>query len=1053
MPSMKPTYWRSLEQLADTPEFRAGLERQPALGAAEALHASRRRFLQTMGASLGLAGLTATGCIRLPEEKLAPYAHRPENRTPGTPVSYATAFELGGVAQGLLVTSYDGRPIKIEGNPSHPLNAGAADIAAQASVLELYDPDRSYGVIKRTPGKADTKPTSWDEFRSEFLKQIPADGNGFCILSEASNSPSLTLIWDKLQARFPNAEWYEYEPFSDDNVRDGTAVALGKAVTPLVDLKEARIIVSLDADLFGDGSPLAIKHARDFAAGRKLHDPKTQKEMNRLYVIESLHTITGACADHRAACRASDIEAIARELAAALGVAGVEAPKESKLPLLAAIKTDLEDNAGHSLVVAGSRQPATVHALVAAINHELRNVGTTVMHYPDPQPYRGYLRLATLTAARHVDLTDVTDATKALAALEASRENIPEGISRSESLGELVSKMNADAVKTLVILGCNPVFDAPADLDFVQALAKVPAKAHLALHDDETSRQCDWHLSRAHFLESWGDASTSEGTASIVQPLIEPLFDGRSAIEVLSMLIAEKLPTGYDIVRGTARALVGGQLTEYRWKKLLAEGVIESTAWKPKAVKIQKLGGKIPAKAGTTSAPAKDEYELVFYRDKIHGGRFANNGWLQELPDPMTRLTWDNAAVMSEATAKRIGAKRDELIELSAGDAKIEAPVFFLPGMAEGVIGIALGYGRTAAGHVGNGVGCNAYKLRTTTNLGWRNVKARPTGKKYQLATVQDHHIVDYYGKRMVEERVPELVRELPLAEAYTGEKETPAMSIFDSHKFDGTSAASGNQDKSPEKDHDLHKWGMAIDLSSCTGCGACVTACQAENNIPIVGKEQVLHGREMHWIRVDRYFRGEPEEAAAVHQPVPCMQCENAPCESVCPVAATTHSQEGINMMTYNRCVGTRYCSNNCPYKVRRFNFFDYNRGKLGNEYEPDLLRQPITELLKMQKNPDVTVRGRGVMEKCNYCIQRIEQARIAAKRAADRPIRDGDIQTACQQTCPAQAIVFGDLNDPGSRVSKLHKLSRTYGMLDEELNTRPRTRYVARLRNEASA
>ena len=550
-------------------------------------------------------------------------------------------------------------------------------------------------------------------------------------------------------------------------------------------------------------------------------------------------------------------------------------------------------------------------------------------------------------------------------------------------------------------------------------------------------------------MESWGDARTFDGTATIVQPLIEPLFDGRSAVELLSMLVDKEPQCGHEIVRATVKTLVKGPLTEFRWKKLLAEGVIDDTAWKP--VKIEKLAGKIPAKAGTTSALANDEYELVFYRDKIYGERFANNGWLQELPDPMTRLTWDNAAVMSEATAKRIGAGQDELIELSAGDAKMHAPVFYMPGMAEGVIGIALGYGRLAAGHVGNEVGHDAYKLRTTNDSGWRTVKARPLGLKYRLATVQDHHIVDYYGKEAVKDRVPELVKELPLAKAYTVEKQTPAMSIFDSHKFDGTSPASHNQEKSPEKDHDLHKWGMAIDLSSCTGCGACVAACQAENNIPIVGKEQVLHGREMHWIRVDRYFRGEPEEAAAVHQPVPCMHCENAPCESVCPVAATTHSQEGINMMTYNRCVGTRYCSNNCPYKVRRFNFFDYNRGNLGNEYEPDELRQPITALLKMQKNPDVTVRGRGVMEKCNYCMQRIENARIAAKREADRPIRDGEIQTACQQTCPARAIVFGDLNDPDSRVSKLHKLSRTYGMLDGELNTRPRTQYVARLKNKA--
>jgi molybdopterin-containing oxidoreductase family iron-sulfur binding subunit len=652
--------------------------------------------------------------------------------------------------------------------------------------------------------------------------------------------------------------------------------------------------------------------------------------------------------------------------------------------------------------------------LVAAINIELHNVGKAVNCFPDSQAKRP---------------------------------------AYAEDIAALVKKMKAGAVDKLLILGGNPAYDAPADVDFAEGLKKVKESAHLALHDDETSLLCNWHLSQTHYLESWGDARTFDGTTSIVQPLIEPLFDGRSSIEVVSMLVDDKPQTGHEIVRATAKTLVKGPLTEFRWKKLLADGVIDGTASKP--VSIEKLAGKLPDKADTKSAPAKDEYELVFYRDKIHGGRFANNGWLQELPDPMTRLTWDNAAVMSPKTAENMGAGQDELIELSAGDAKIEAPVYFMPGMAEGVIGIALGYGRTAAGHIGNGVGHNSYKLRTTTDSGWRMVKAKPTGSKYELATVQDHHIVDAVGMKAVKARVPELVKELPLVKAFAVEKDKPYKSIFDEHKFSGTSAASGNQADVPA--HDKHKWGMSIDLTSCTGCGACVTACQAENNIPIVGKEQVLHGREMHWIRVDRYFRGEPENAAAVHQPVPCMQCENAPCESVCPVAATTHSAEGLNMMTYNRCVGTRYCSNNCPYKVRRFNFFNYQIGTIHDEYVPALLRQPVTELMKMQKNPEVTVRGRGVMEKCTYCIQRIEATRIAAKREADRPIHDGEIQTACQQTCPAQAIVFGDLNQdgkdgrPASRVYELQQLGRTYGMLDANLNTKPRTQYIARLRNEA--
>ncbi len=911
-------YWRSLEQLADTPEYRAGLERQPALGAEEALQASRRRFLQTLGASISLAGLAGTGCIRLPEEKLAPYAHRPENRTPGTPVGYATALEIGGVAQGLLVTSFDGRPIKIEGNPSHPLNRGAADLLAQASVLEMYDPDRSFGALQSA------KEASWDDFCKWAKEQMTGDGGDLCVLSEASNSPSLAALRSKFQGKFPKAEWYEYEAVSDDNVREGTLAAFGQNVLPVLELTDAKVIVSLDADLFAAGPPLAIKYARDFAAGRKLYDKDKQKEMNRLYVIESLYTITGASADQRLACPPGEIAAIAAELANFLGIEGVPAAKGPKRPLLESIKTDLEEpgNRGHSLVVAGSRQPPEVHALVAAINYKLHNVGKTVIYYPDPQPkWPPYA-----------------------AALES-----------------LVKRMNSGEVKTLLILGGNPVYNAPADLNFAEALKKVPNSVHLGLHVDETSEVCAWHLSRAHYLESWGDARTFNGTVSIVQPLIEPLFDGRSTIEVLSLIVDEKPRTGYDIVRETVKSLVGNSFTEYRWKKLLAEGLIDGTEWKP--VQIEKLasGAISGEKSAPYSSPAKGEYELVFYTDKVHDGRFANNGWLQELPDPMTRLTWDNAAVMSEKTARSIGVQQDELLALSVEGAKVDAPVYFLPGMAEGVIGLALGYGRSVSGHIGTGVGKNAYPLRTAANSGWRSVKAQPTGKKYRLATVQDHHIVDFYGKQAVQDRIPVLIHEVSLANAYEGLRDKPPLSIFDEHKFDG---APPKGDPSPVPEHDRHKWGLAVDLSSCTGCGACVVACQAENNIPIVGKEQVLHGREMHWIRIDRYFRNTPDDAMAVHQPVLCMHCQNAPCESVCPVAATTHSEEGLNMMTYNRCVGTRYCSNNCPYKVRRFNFFDYNRGTLDNLYEPDLLRQPVTDLIKMQKNPDVTVRGRGVME-----------------------------------------------------------------------------------------
>jgi molybdopterin-containing oxidoreductase family iron-sulfur binding subunit len=1053
-------YWRSLEQLADTPAFRAGLHQNFVKGADEMFQKSRRRFLKMMGASLGLAGMTGAGCIRLPEEKLAPYAHRPENRIPGNPVNYATAMEILGIAQGLLVTSYDGRPIKVEGNPSHPLNKGAADTLAQASVLEMYDPDRSRGVLKRD--KDQETEVGWDEF-AKWAKSAFA-GGGVCVLSEASSSPSLAVLKEKFASAPFKGEWFEYEPVSGDNAREGARIALGQEVLPVLELAEAKIIVSLDADLFGGGDPLAVKHARDFAAGRRMHENKSpekedatkeaaskkvadkevaskevkgpgERAINRLYVVEAVHSITGACADHRLALKPSQIEAFASALAERVGAgpAGAGVPEgtvagESE-KFLAAIAADLQACKGQAVVVAGARQPAAVHALAMAINLKLGNVGKTVICYPDPQPKRP---------------------------------------SHAAAIAKLVKKMQAGEVSTLLIIGGNPVYNAPADLKFADALKKLKNTAHLALHDDETSQMCGWHLSRAHYLESWGDARTIDGTVSIVQPLIEPLFDGRSPIEVVALVLGEEgnKASGYEIVRQTYKTLAQGKFSEWNWKKVLGAGVVEDTAWKPVAVGEEATAS--PALA-LTPAVAKDEYEVAFLTDaKVFDGRFANNGWLQELPEPMTRLTWDNAALMSPATASNIGVKQDELITLKTGGsgdvaaAAVQVPVFFLPGMADGTIGLALGYGRKFAGNIGNKVGHNAYLLRTTAALGWCVAKVQSAGQPYQLATVQDHHIIEEsnhvvknVGRDEYERRVPILIHEVALANAYEGEveetsdedKKTGAISIFAEHPFDG-SAIPGVDDSHIAK-HDKHRWGMAVDLSTCTGCGACVVACQSENNIPIVGKEQVLHGREMHWIRIDRYYSGTPEDPKAVHQPVLCMQCENAPCESVCPVAATTHSEEGLNMMTYNRCVGTRYCSNNCPYKVRRFNFFDYNRGTKKDEYLPNQLREPISELVKMQKNPEVTVRMRGIMEKCTYCVQRIERVRITAKREGDRPIADHEIQTACQQSCPTHAIVFGDLNDPKSEVSKLHALSRTYSMLDEVLNTKPRTQYIAKVRN----
>ncbi len=678
--------------------------------------------------------------------------------------------------------------------------------------------------------------------------------------------------------------------------------------------------------------------------------------------------------------------------------------------------------------MAGDGQPSIVHALVAEMNKALGAVGRTVQYYADPEPER------------------------------------PDHIS---AIKQLVAEMNAGKVTALLIVGGNPAYDAPADLKFADALTNVKSSVHLSLHDDETSQLCGWQLSRAHYLESWGDARTYDGTVSIIQPLIGPLFDGKSTVELLALLLSDgavQPPGAYAIVRETIAGLTGSAWSEWTWKSALHDGVVAGTAWKAWEDHPSPFVGHdwaygstpVTTRAASPGVPvAGHGCDVVFFADhKTFDGRFANNGWLQELPEPMTRLTWDNAALLSPQSALDLGVERDEVVKLDVDGAALEAPVFFLPGMPAGVIALALGYGRTAAGHIGDGVGVNAYTLRTTGVMaaGYTRATVKGTGRTGKLATVQDHHIIDKVGKEGMQARIPVLIREATFDEYRKDGAKSPrvvSLSLWNERPYD-----------KDERGYRIHKWGMAIDLTSCVGCSACVTACQAENNIPIVGKEQVLHGREMHWLRVDRYFaapagkdldRTPPREVQALGQPVMCMQCENAPCEEVCPVAATTHSKEGLNMMTYNRCIGTRYCSNNCPYKVRRFNFFDYNNGNLKDLYTPNLLRPEKDELYRMQKNPDVTVRMRGVMEKCTYCVQRIEQTRMLAKREGDRPIRDGEIKTACQQSCPTQALVFGDLNDPDSKVAQLQRLGRVYGMLDAELNTKPHTQYLAKIRNPA--
>jgi molybdopterin-containing oxidoreductase family iron-sulfur binding subunit len=1002
-------YWRSLDELADTPEFRRFVEAEfPGLATGMLDSASRRRFLKLMGASLALAGLT--GC-RWPTERIAPYANRPAGRTPGVPVQYATAMELGGVAAGLLVTSYDGRPIKIEGNPSHPTNRGAADAFSQAAILELYDPDRSTVPIQREGGQWFRR--TWDEVAAfcgrHFEDLRPSGGAGLRILSEASSSSSLADMRARLLEAFPQAEWVEYEPVSFDNERAGTAMAFGSPYRIQYALDRADTVVCLDADLLMT-HPAAVRHARDFADGRRVNERGRRSQdgrpMNRLYVLESHHTVTGSAADHRWAVRSAAIPAVADQLAARLAELGVHVPhlgaevlgaaaelKGAAPPgreAVAAMAGELAASRGRGLVAAGPQQPPEVHALVCAVNEALGHVGRTVTYTAASDPGRP---------------------------------------THTEAIRNLAADMRAGKVNTLLILGGNPVYDAPADLGFGELLSSVETAIHLSLYRNETSRACHWHLPRAHFLESWGDARAYDGTLSIVQPLIEPFYGGRTPIEVLAWVLREKPENGYEIVRRTMRRMHSGPDFEHFWKQSLHDGVVPGTTWPAEAPRVR-AGQWAERFAGQVAAPAEagaGNPEIVFRPDThVYDGRFANNGWLQELPEPISKLTWDNAAILGPATAGALGARTGDLLRLSRGTRELEIAAFVLPGVAEGSVTLTLGYGRSAAGRVGSGTGFNTYVLRTSEAMHTASgVAIARTGRRYQLAVTQDHHAIESeVGKKAKRERLHMLVREATVDE-YVERPDFPKHAV---HMPPLVSPWK-------EKEYTGHRWAMSIDLNACIGCGACVTACQAENNIPVVGKDEVDRGREMHWIRVDRYFKGPPEAPQVSHQPVTCHQCENAPCEQVCPVAATMHSSEGLNDMVYNRCIGTRYCSNNCPYKVRRFNWFNNHKD--------------LAEIEKMRFNPEVTVRSRGVMEKCTYCVQRISAAKIAAKNER-RPIADGEITPACAQTCPTQAIVFGDLSDPGSRVSRSHGQGRSYALL-AELNVKPRTKYLAKLRNPA--
>ena len=956
-----PRDWRTLEELSGTEAFRQLLHREFPPGASDSPdEISRRHFVQLMGASVALAGMAA--CTRQPVEKIVPYVRQPPEMTPGKPLFFATAMPFRGFGMGVIATSHEGRPTKIEGNPDHPGSLGATNIFMQASILDLYDPDRAQTIQHAG------EPADWESFLSDIngamLDLAASHGAKLRILTKSVTSPTLIAQLQGMLKQLPAAKWHQWEPVSRDNVREGSRLAFGQIVETQYHLDKAGVIVALDSDFLSTG-PASLHHARDFADRRRI-GAASNASMNRLYAAEPTPTITGSMADHRLAVSAGEIEGIARALAGQPGAPAYSA-------WVSAVAGDMRLHPGRSVVIVGESQPPVVHALAHQINQSIGAVGQTVTY---------------------------------TAPVEASPVN------EIESLRALVNDMNAGSVDLLVMIEGNPVYDAPADLDFAAALQKVKTCIRLGAEENETSRYCHWNIPAAHSLEGWSDTRAFDGTASIIQPLIEPLYDGKTAHELIDALTRQPSRASYDIVWEYWNAQNLFPDFDKAWREALSAGVITGTTFPA-------LPAPNVAAAPSPAAPAAGEsLELIFRPDpSIWDGEYNNNAWLQELAKPFTKLTWDNAALVSPKLAEREQLQNGDIVELRVRGRSVRAPVWILPGQAGQTITVHLGYGRERTGKVGEGTGFNAYALRTSDALWFtQGVELHKTGETYPLSTTQTHHNTE--GRDILRAGTLAQFKKDPRSVGAAGEQPPSSQDTLykpGEYKYLG------------------YKWAMSIDLNVCIACNACVIACQAENNIPVVGKDQVGRGREMQWIRIDSYYSGDLDTPEVNHMPVPCMHCENAPCELVCPVGATVTDDEGLNVQVYNRCIGTRYCSNNCPYKVRRFNFYEFNAG--------------MTPVQKMVKNPDVTVRSRGVMEKCTYCTQRINAARITAEEE-DRKIRDLEILTACQAACPTNAIVFGDLNTPASKVSVLKSQPLNYSMLGE-LNTRPRTSYLARLRN----
>jgi molybdopterin-containing oxidoreductase family iron-sulfur binding subunit len=961
------SFWKSLEEIAGDEEFNRFLYQEfPYFRELRQASLNRRDFMRLMGASLALAGLSA--CTPPPVEENLPYVRAPEEVVPGESLFFATAMVLDGLATGVLVESRMGRPIKVEGNPHHPASLGGTDAFGQASVLQFWDPDRAQVVEYKG------EDSTWEDFQVAIGTKLKtferSQGKGLYLLTPTISSPTLASQLQALGKRFPHAHWHHYQSVGHDNGYEGTRLAFGEPLERRYHLERAEIILSLDADFLGS-LPGHLRYARDFIKKRRVES--IQASMNRLYVVEGTPTITGAMADHRLPLRTGEIGSLVWHLARELGmsVPDINSPPSIPEQWVKALIADLQRHRGESLLIVGEKQPPFVHALAHAINIALGNVGTT-LSYTAPVIFNP--------------------------------------LSQNESLRHLTTDMAAGEVDTLIMLGGNPAYSTPADLAFAERLSQVNLSVYLGFYKDETATRSHWHIPEAHYLEIWSDARAYDGTISLLQPLIAPLYQGKSSHELLAVLLGQADRSSYEIMREYWQTQWSKSSFENTWNKALQKGVIEGTALPAKTVALRRdfIDSVSKARSEVRSASGM---EVIFMPDPtIWDGQFSNNGWLQELPKPITKLTWDNAALVSPLTAEELGLANEDVVELHYRGRKVKAPVWIMPGHSDNSVTVTLGYGRGQGGQVGAGAGFNAYALRTS-DAPWfgEGLEIVKTDEHYPLSTTQHHHSME--GRDIVRAGTLTEFRENP----YFAYGQPPSESLY-----------------APGFKYSGYAWGMSIDQSACIGCSACVVACQAENNIPVVGKDQVSMGREMHWLRIDRYYSGGLDDPRTYFQPVPCMHCENAPCELVCPVEATVHDSEGLNLQVYNRCVGTRFCSNNCPYKVRRFNFLQYTKDTPG---------------LVAQKNPEVTVRMRGVMEKCSYCIQRISNAKIQAE-IRDRRVQDGEILTACQAACPTEAIVFGDLNDPNSRVTQAKFSPLNYGLLDE-LNTHPRTTYLAKLTN----